>query len=68
MRPKRDRFFLPIFPALLCLSDLSKAIWQWILKAERAKRGASERAAIKAEVTRAKKPWIWSHGAGSHTP
>jgi hypothetical protein len=48
------RFFLPIFPALLRLSDLSKAIWQWISKAERAKRWASERDAIKAEVTRAK--------------
>jgi hypothetical protein len=48
------RFFLPIFPALFRLGDLSKAIWQWISKAERAKRWASERAAIKAEVTRAK--------------
>ena len=48
------RFFLSIFPALFRLGDLSKAIWQWISKAERAKRWASERAAIKAEVTQAK--------------
>ena len=40
-------FFLSIFPALLRLGDLSKAIWQW-------KRWASERAAIKSEVTQAK--------------
>ena len=40
--------------ALFRLGDLSRAIWLWILKAERAKRWASERAAIKAEVTRAK--------------
>jgi Trp operon repressor len=40
-------FFLSIFPALFRLGDLSKAIWQW-------KRWASERAAIKAEVTQAK--------------
>ena len=44
-------FFLSVFPAL---GDLSKAISQWISKAERAKRWASERAAIKAEVTQAK--------------
>ena len=44
-------FFLSVFPAL---GDLSKAISQWISKAERAKRWASERAAIKAEVTEAK--------------
>ena len=48
------RFFLSIFPALFRLGDLSKAIWQWISKAEREKRWASERAAIKAEVTQAK--------------
>jgi hypothetical protein len=48
------RFFLSIFPALYRLGDLSKAISQWISKAERAKRWASERAAIKAEVTQAK--------------
>ena len=42
-----DTFFLSIFPALFRLGDLSKAIWQW-------KRRASERAAIKAEVTQAK--------------
>ena len=47
-------FFLSIFPALFRLGDLSKAISQWISKAERAKRWASERAAIKAEVTQAK--------------
>jgi hypothetical protein len=47
--------FIPsIFPALFRLGDLSKAISQWISKAERAKRWASERAAIKAEVTQAK--------------
>jgi hypothetical protein len=40
-------FFLSIFPALFRLGDLSKTIWQW-------KRWASERAAIKAEVTQAK--------------
>jgi hypothetical protein len=40
-------FFLSIFPALFRLGDLSQAIWQW-------KRWASERAAIKAEVTQAK--------------
>jgi hypothetical protein len=40
-------FFISIFPALFRLGDLSKAIWQW-------KRWASERAAIKAEVTQAK--------------
>ena len=44
-------FFLSIFPALFRHGDLSKAISQWISKAERAKRWASERAAIKAEVT-----------------
>ena len=47
-------FFLSIFPALFRHGDLSKAISQWISKAERAKRWASERAAIKAEVTQAK--------------
>ena len=47
-------FFLSIFPALFRVGDLSKAIWQWISNAERAKRWASERAAIKAEVTQAK--------------
>jgi hypothetical protein len=47
-------FFLSIFPALFRLGDLSKAISQWISKAEQAKRWASERAAIKAEVTQAK--------------
>ena len=47
-------FFLSIFPALFRLDDLSKAISQWISKAERVKRWASERAAIKAEVTQAK--------------
>ena len=36
------RFFLSIFPALFRLGDLSKAIWQWISEAERAKRWASE--------------------------
>jgi hypothetical protein len=40
-------FFLSIFPALFRLGGLSKAIWQW-------KRWASERVAIRAEVTRAK--------------
>ena len=40
-------FFLSKFPAFFRLGDLSKAIWQW-------KRWASERAAIKAEVTQAK--------------
>jgi hypothetical protein len=40
-------FFPSIFPALFRLGDLSRAIWQW-------KRWASERAAIKAEVTQAK--------------
>ena len=49
-------FFLSIFPALFRHGDLSKAISQWISKAERAKRWASERAAIKAEVTQAKEP------------
>jgi hypothetical protein len=34
--------------------DLSGAVQPWILKLERAKTWASERAAIKAEVTRAK--------------
>ena len=48
------RFFLSIFPALFRLGDLSKAISQWVSKAEQAKRWASERAAIKAEVTQAK--------------
>ena len=48
------RFLLSIFPALFRLGDLSKAIWQWISKTEREKRWASERAAIKAEVTQAK--------------
>ena len=48
------RFFLSIFPVLFRLGDLSKAIWQWISEAERAKRWAFERAAIKAEVTQAK--------------
>ena len=47
-------FFLSIFPAFFRLGDLSKAISQWISKAEQAKRWASERAAIKAEVTQAK--------------
>ena len=47
-------FFLSTFPALFRHGDLSKAISQWISKAERAKRWASERAAIKAEVTQAK--------------
>jgi hypothetical protein len=47
-------FFLSKFPAFFRLGDLSKAIWQWISEAERAKRWASERAAIKAEVTQAK--------------
>ena len=47
-------FFLSIFPAFFRLGDLSKAISQWISKAERAKRWASERAAIKAEVAQAK--------------
>ena len=50
-------FFLSIFPAFFRLGDLSKAIsqWmQWISKAEQAKRWASERAAIKAEVAQAK--------------
>jgi hypothetical protein len=47
-------FFLSIFPAHFRLGDLSKAISQWISKAEQAKRWASERAAIKAEVTQAK--------------
>ena len=47
-------FFLSKFPTFFRLGDLSKAIWQWISKAERAKRWASERAAIKAEVTQAK--------------
>ena len=47
-------FFLSKFPAFRRLGDLSKAIWQWISKAEREKRWASERAAIKAEVTQAK--------------
>ena len=40
-------FFLSIFQALFRLGELSKAIRQW-------KRWASERAAIKAEVTQAK--------------
>jgi hypothetical protein len=39
---------------LFRLGDLSKAISQWISKAEQAERWASERAAIKAEVTQAK--------------
>ena len=47
-------FFLSIFPAFFRLGDLSKAISQWISKAEQAKRWASERAAVKAEVTQAK--------------
>ena len=48
------RFFLSLFPALFRLGDLSKAISRWISKAERAERWASERAAIKAEVTQAR--------------
>ena len=47
-------FFLSIFPALFRLGDLRKAISQWVSKAEQAKRWASERAVIKAEVTQAK--------------
>jgi hypothetical protein len=48
---------------------LSKAISQWISKAERAKRWASERAAIKAEVAQAKgNRGFAPHGLGSHTP
>ena len=35
------RFFLSIFPALFRLGDLSKAISQWISKAEQAKGAAA---------------------------
>jgi hypothetical protein len=47
-------FSLSKFPTFFSLGDLSKAISQWISKAEQVKRWASERAAIKAEVTQAK--------------
>ena len=47
------RFSLAMFLAVCRRGDLSGAVQPWILKLERAKRWASERAAIKAEVTRA---------------
>ena len=48
------RFPLPTFPALYRFGDISKAVRTWISKIQREKRWASERAAVKAEVTRAK--------------
>jgi hypothetical protein len=48
------RFSPPTFPALCCFGDISDAVRTWISKLQREKRWASERAAIKAEVTRAK--------------
>jgi hypothetical protein len=48
------RFSLPTFPALCRFGDISEAVRTWISKLERGKRWASERATIKAEVTRAK--------------
>ncbi len=47
-------FSLPIFTAFSRFGDVNGALRTWISKLERAKRWASERAAIKAEVTRAK--------------
>jgi hypothetical protein len=41
--------------ALVRRSDIGEAIRPWILKLERKKRWAAERAAIQAEVARAKK-------------
>ena len=62
------RFFLSKFPTFFRLGDLSKAIWQWISEAERAKRWASERAAIKAEVNLGKgNRGFAPHGLGNHT-
>jgi hypothetical protein len=48
------RFSLRTFPALCRFGDVNEAARTWISKLERAKRWAFERAAIKAEVTRAK--------------
>ena len=48
------RFFPANIPAFCRFGDLNGAVRAWISKLERAKRWASERAAIKAEVTRAK--------------
>jgi hypothetical protein len=48
------RFPLPTFPTLCHFGDIREAVRTWISKRQRGKRWASERAAIKAEVTRAK--------------
>ena len=48
------RFSLAMFLALCSRNAVSTAVRSCILKLERAKRWASERAAIKAEVTHAK--------------
>jgi hypothetical protein len=51
----RDTPFPGIMLALCSRTDIGGAVRPWILKLERTRRWAAERAAVKAEVKRAKK-------------
>ena len=46
--------FLALLPALCCPANIGGALRPWILKLERTRRWAAERAAIQAEVKWAK--------------